>query len=182
MKKIYYGIRESIYVASSYRNVKYDGFVRQLRRYPEYFTVYDFKEDDADVKGVDLHGYTEDRDHFFSLFERDDVACLFARDLRHLRECDILILFLPCGKSAHLELGYACGLGKKCYIVLNDVYEPEFTYLLAGKDHIFPTPIECIHHLLNHMHDKMRMADIDGIDITSPVTSTMIGPLGIKRR
>jgi len=38
---------------------------------------------------------------------------------------------LPCGRSAHLELGYAAGQGKQSFVLLNpDRFEPELMYLL----------------------------------------------------
>ena len=36
----------------------------------------------------------------------------FNFDRSHIDLCDVFIMVLPCGKSAHLELGYAIGKGK----------------------------------------------------------------------
>lgn len=47
----------------------------------------------------------------------------FGFDLRHLQAADIVVLVMPAGKSAHLELGYAIGLGKPGYILMPE--EPE---------------------------------------------------------
>ncbi|MDZ4172565.1 MAG: hypothetical protein U1C19_10375, partial [Methanobacteriaceae archaeon] len=40
----------------------------------------------------------------------------FQQDKSMIEWADVLILLLPCGKSAHMELGYAKGLGKKIII------------------------------------------------------------------
>jgi len=59
----------------------------------------------------------------------------FRLDRDALNWCDTCVLLLPCGRSAHLEAGYAIGQGKETFIVLNkDGFEPELMYLLG--DHI----------------------------------------------
>jgi len=40
----------------------------------------------------------------------------FAQDRRGLDWADVVIMMTPCGNSAHLEAGYACGHGKKLFI------------------------------------------------------------------
>jgi len=44
-------------------------------------------------------------------------------DKKHLERCDIVVMLMPCGKSGHLELGYAAGKDKKTFIVFEE--EPE---------------------------------------------------------
>ncbi len=58
----------------------------------------------------------------------------FKYDKEGLDWCDTCVLLLPCGKSAHLEAGYAIGQGKPTLVVLHpDRFEPELMYLLAGS-------------------------------------------------
>ena len=45
---------------------------------------------------------------------------VFNYDLEHLRAADIVVLVLPCGKSAHLELGWAIGKGKIGYVLFDE--------------------------------------------------------------
>lgn len=52
-------------------------------------------------------------------------------DLKHLNECDIAVLFLPAGKSGHLELGYIIGQGKPGYIVLDNPERWDVMYQFA---------------------------------------------------
>jgi nucleoside 2-deoxyribosyltransferase len=42
----------------------------------------------------------------------------FELDKKHLDAADVAVLVLPCGKSAHLELGYIIGSGKPGFILL----------------------------------------------------------------
>ncbi|MEK7654375.1 MAG: hypothetical protein AAB345_03840 [Patescibacteria group bacterium] len=57
---------------------------------------------------------------------------VFEFDRKHLEECDIAILCLPCGKSAHLELGQVLGSGKKGYILLDNPERWDVMYKFAG--------------------------------------------------
>lgn len=47
-----------------------------------------------------------------------------------LLECDACVLVMPCGRSAHLELGWAAGAGKDTAILLFDG-EPELMYQMV---------------------------------------------------
>jgi hypothetical protein len=58
----------------------------------------------------------------------------FNADFDAMKRADTFLLVLPCGKSAHLELGWAIGAGKRTAILLEDPVEPELMYLMA--DHL----------------------------------------------
>ncbi len=64
-------------------------------------------------------------------------------DLKHLEECDVAILYLPAGKSGHLELGYILGMAKagfdkKGYILLDNPERWDVMYKFAhGLFHSF---------------------------------------------
>jgi nucleoside 2-deoxyribosyltransferase len=62
---------------------------------------------------------------------------VFRFDLTHLNDCDIAVLFLPAGKSGHIELGYAIGKGKRGYIVLDNPERWDVMYKFA--DGVFET-------------------------------------------
>lgn len=47
---------------------------------------------------------------------------------------DTFVLVLPCGRSAHLELGWAAGHGKRTAILLNGDHEPEL--MVKMVDHL----------------------------------------------
>ena len=67
----------------------------------------------------------------------------FAADFAAMQRADTFVMVLPCGKSAHLELGWAIGAGKRTAILLEDPVEPELMYLMA--DHLSTS----VHDLLD---------------------------------
>jgi hypothetical protein len=52
----------------------------------------------------------------------------FNKDHAAMEWADAFVLLLPCGRSAHLEFGWACGKGKLAIILLDEVGEPELMY------------------------------------------------------
>jgi hypothetical protein len=58
----------------------------------------------------------------------------FHADMTALRTAEATVLVLPCGRSAHLELGYAVGGGQKTIVLLDSpVSEPELMYLMCTR-------------------------------------------------
>jgi hypothetical protein len=58
----------------------------------------------------------------------------FEKDMSALRGCAVCVLVLPCGRSAHLELGYAVGATKRTIVLLADpLSEPELMYLMCSE-------------------------------------------------
>jgi len=63
----------------------------------------------------------------------------FDADFAAMEKADTFVLVLPCGRSAHLELGWAVGAGKRTAILLEDLglaMVPELMYRMV--DHIAP--------------------------------------------
>ncbi len=60
------------------------------------------------------------------------VKDIFKKDMKALKESEILLLLLPAGKSSHIEAGVAYGMGKKC-IVIGDQREAESLYLIFNE-------------------------------------------------
>lgn len=61
-------------------------------------------------------------------------SCAIASDMNAMKWADTFVLVLPCGRSAHLELGWACGQGKQTLILTRDGEEPELMAKMC--DHI----------------------------------------------
>jgi hypothetical protein len=125
-----------IYVASSWRNKHQPQIIDLLRGVGH--EVYDFKNPTPGNKGfawseVDREWLTWSPDKFAELLSTHPIAREgFNLDKTALDWCDTCILVLPCGRSAHLEAGYAIGQGKDTYILLSEEgFEPELMYLLA---------------------------------------------------
>ena len=125
-----------IYVASSWRNKFQPEIVVQLRA--EGHEVYDFRnpfpntgfawsELDANWMGWNAREYREN-------LKKPRAQEGFNSDFGAMKWADTCVLVLPCGRSAHLELGWMAGAGKRTVILTRDGEEPELMALLA--DHI----------------------------------------------
>lgn len=69
---------------------------------------------------------------------------IFETDMQGLRDAETLVLVFPSGLAAHMELGVAYGLGKKCYgigkpekietlyLMFNQIF-PDVEAFLAGQ-------------------------------------------------
>jgi nucleoside 2-deoxyribosyltransferase len=122
-----------IYVASSWRNKKVGDVVSALRRHGH--EVYDFREDDEDGAAfnwsdIDPEWQKWTPDEFVKNLGHPRADAGFKRDFEALKTCDAVVLVMPCGRSAHLELGYAVGAGKRTAILLTDG-EPELCYRMV---------------------------------------------------
>lgn len=124
-----------IYLASSWRNPHQPAVLAALRAAGH--EVYDFRNPAPGNTGFawsevsrDWLGWTPE-EFAVQLRTHPIAAKGFSFDKAALEWCDTCILALPCGRSAHLELGYAAGQGKDTYVLLHeDKFEPELMYLL----------------------------------------------------
>lgn len=122
-----------IYVASSWRNEYYPEVVQKLR--DSGFDVYDFRNPPSGDEGFHWCNVSdkwldwtpeEYRDNLMHpLAERQ-----FANDIKAMESCDICVLVLPCGRSAHTEAGWFAGKGKKVIAYIPTKQEPELMYKL----------------------------------------------------
>lgn len=124
-----------IYVASSWRNVLQPGVVQDLRRYGH--DVYDFRnpiEGDCGFhwSHIDLAWQTWNPSRFRDSLHHAIAERGFAVDFAAMQWADTFLLVMPCGRSAHLELGWATGQGKDTAILLSSG-EPELMYKLADE-------------------------------------------------
>lgn len=131
----------NIYVASSWRNEAHAGVVARLRDLGH--IVYDFKNPLMTGDGVGFGGFSwseidEDwqswgvNDYLKALLHPAAVTG-FMRDYEAMRWADAFVLVMPCGRSAHLEAGWAIGQDKPTCILLGDEQEPELMYHLATR-------------------------------------------------
>lgn len=109
-----------IYVASSWRNNHQPGVVEVLRK--DGFEVYDFKNPPSRAGfGWRQLSLGDPADWTTALWRealKHPVAVAgFNSDMGALRSCDVCVLVLPCGRSAHLELGWAAGAGKRTVVL-----------------------------------------------------------------
>lgn len=128
-----------IYVASSWRNDEQPAVVRALREHGH--EVYDFRQasTDPDAQGYGFHWSEIDPnwkkwtpEEFRAALHHKIATHGLELDLCGMKWADAIVLVMPCGRSAHLELGWAIGAGKRALILLDDG-EPELMYGLATK-------------------------------------------------
>lgn len=109
-----------IYVASSWRNPWQPGVVRLLRLLGH--EVYDFREPRPGERGFSWSevdpGWKEwSPVAYRAALDAPLSEAGFRSDMDALKACDACVLVLPCGASAHLELGWACGAGKRTAVL-----------------------------------------------------------------
>lgn len=126
-----------IYVASSWRNQRIDVVIEALRAIGH--EVYDFRADggfawsqiDPEYASAGFVAETP-ANTYLRLVEHPVARDGFARDLKHMEWADTFVMVLPCGKSAHLETGWAAGRGLETFVLLEDPMQPELMYGLLG--------------------------------------------------
>lgn len=101
-----------IYVASSWRNNIQPLVVEALRKAG--YEVYDFKNPEPGNHGfhwekIDANWMAWSSEQFKQALSHPIAESGFGPDMKALKECDACVMVLPCGRSAHLEAGYAIG-------------------------------------------------------------------------
>lgn len=128
-----------IYVASSWRCDAQAGVVTRLRE--EGHEVYDFKNPAPGNVGFGWKQCSSKPPTEWTSEEFNDVLDTqraregFWLDMHALKWCEACVLVRPCGRSAHLELGYAVGAGKLSIVLLTEPppFEPELMYLMCDR-------------------------------------------------
>jgi hypothetical protein len=122
-----------IYVASSWRNDIQPFVVEALRKAGH--EVYDFKNPAPGNTGfkwgeIDTGWTTWRPETFRDALSHPIAKQGFGYDMAALADSEACVLVLPCGKSAHLEAGYAIGAGKPTIILLQNG-DPELMYKMT---------------------------------------------------
>ena len=126
----------NIYVASSWRNKLQPRVVEILRSVGH--DVYDFRNPAPGNTGfgwrqIDPRPPSEwSTEDYRQILASPRAQEGFALDMHALRTCDACVLLPPCGRSAHLELGWAAGAGKRTLVLCERVDEPELMYLMCS--------------------------------------------------
>ncbi len=124
-----------IYLASSWRNEHQPWLVELLRQNGH--QVYDFRNPPNSTgfrwSDVGLSKPCSAADYRHAVLTHPRAAQGFNADFSAMRWADTGLLVLPCGRSAHLELGWMAGAGKRTLILTQDGEEPELMALLADK-------------------------------------------------
>lgn len=137
-----------VYVASSWRNQIQPAIVRLCRTMGH--EVYDFREPTAGNHGFSWHEIDPSiprgpadlilpAEQIRSMLDHPASRDGFALDMGALEWCEACVLVLPCGRSAHLEAGWAVGAGKLTVGLLADG-EPDLMWKML--DHLITAPAE----------------------------------------
>jgi hypothetical protein len=127
-----------IYVASSWRNSFQPQVVATLKAHGH--EVYDFRNPTEGNKGfhwseIDPEWKSWSVEEYVEALDHPVAEAGFKMDYDALNWCEACVGVMPFGRSASLELGYACGAGKLTAIVLHDG-EPEL--MVKMVDHLIP--------------------------------------------
>jgi hypothetical protein len=130
---------EYVYVASSWRNPMQPAVIHTLRaagidcydfRNPEAGTGFSWQEvkphDEPGIRGKGSDW--ESVNDYLAMVNHPRAIEGYDADFAAMEKADTFVMVLPCGKSAHLELGWAIGAGKRTAILLEDPVEPELMY------------------------------------------------------
>jgi hypothetical protein len=134
-----------IYVASSWRCKHQPRVVTLLRSMGHW--VYDFRNPVYGLSGFSWSNIDPDWINWSPEVFRNSLKHPIARaglerDMSALESCDACLLVLPCGRSAHFELGLARGLDKLTAIYIPEQQEPELMY--AEVDEILVSESELL--------------------------------------
>jgi hypothetical protein len=126
--------RHRVYVASSWKNALQTSVVAALR--DDGHEVYDFKNPGPGDNGfhwseIDPAWREWTPEAFSNGLDHDLARKGFTSDMDALHACSACVLVLPCGKSAHLELGYAVGARKLTVVYMPAHDEPELMYRMV---------------------------------------------------
>lgn len=122
-----------IYVASSWRNERQPKVVEILRM--QGHEVYDFRNPAPGNHGFQWSEIDPDwqkwtPQQYVDALEHPIARAGYKLDMDALEACDACVLVMPCGRSAHLEAGFAIGAGKPTAILVTEG-EPELMYKMA---------------------------------------------------
>jgi len=129
-----------VYVASSWRNPLQPWVVEHLTAAG--VPHYDFRNPPGGTGfhwsevGLQRNNDTSPVEDYLQALEHPRSVAGFASDFDAMQRADTFVLVLPCGRSAHLELGWAVGAGKRTAVLLDDPCTPELMYRMV--DHLAP--------------------------------------------
>lgn len=148
---------EYVYVASSWRNPIQVAVCAALRS--SHIEHYDFKNPVPGEHGfhwsevmpsyrrggLDPRGNEQlaDIDEYVAALDHPISEHGFQRDWDAMKRSDVCVLVLPCGRSAHLELGWFVGVGKRTAILLDGPkVTPELMYKMV--DYVAPSLLDLL--------------------------------------
>lgn len=138
-----------VYVASSWRCLMQEAVCHVLSaaKIPH----YDFKNPPSGtgfswkevMPSFDIDNQLVDEQEYLEGLEHPRAVEGYTSDFDAMQKADVFVLVLPCGRSAHLELGWAVGQGKRTAILLDGPkVQPELMYKMV--DYIAPSVFDLL--------------------------------------
>jgi hypothetical protein len=122
-----------VYIGGSLSNPEIIRITKLIQEEYDAFSSWVTPGPDADEHWRDYEkelGYS-----YREALRRPAAQNIFEFDKKHIDAADVFVMVMPCGKSAHLELGYAAGTGKRTIVYMPE--EPErYDVMLAFADDI----------------------------------------------
>ena len=138
-----------VYVASSWRCTMQEAVVCTLAAAG--IPHYDFKNPpngagfgwEEVMPGFDRNAQQVHQDDYLAGLEHPRALEGFASDFAAMEKADTFVLVLPCGRSAHLELGWAVGAGRRTAVLLDGpMVQPELMYRMV--DYVAPSMLDLL--------------------------------------
>ncbi len=120
-------------MASSWRNGYFPEVVKALRVAGH--EVYDFRNPPSGDAAFRWSAVSADYmewspQQYREMLQHPKAEWQFHNDIEAMRACDVCVLVMPCGRSAHTEAGWFAGQGCKVLVYMPERQEPELMYKL----------------------------------------------------
>lgn len=103
-----------VYIASSWKNERYEAVCAELRNAGH--TILCWREQPF----IDPNWEKWTSEQFIAAMNTDVFVAGCKKNLDLMYQADVVLLLLPCGRSAHLEMGWAVGVEWCCTVALMD--------------------------------------------------------------
>lgn len=135
-----------VYLVGALKNLRIPLLAAKLRGAG--FDVFD----DWFAAGADAdllwHEYEQKRGRSYrEALQAPHARAAFAMDKAALDNTDVVVLVAPAGKSAHLELGYARGIGKRTIVLLDTPNPERWDIMLLFADAVVESLAELVEAL-----------------------------------
>ncbi len=145
-------MKKKIYILGALKNNEITNIAEELRKINNKNIEYDVF-DQWITPGPDADQYLFEYSKKRGWNYKEALTCDAARnnfdfDKRHIDTADIVVMVMPAGKSAHLELGYSIGKGKEAHILFDK--EPERFDLMYNF-----VPVNNIHFNLESLKNRL---------------------------
>ena len=147
-------MKKKIYIIGALKNAEITNIAAELRPKDNYsnrveYDVFDQWITPGPEADQYLFEYSKKRGwNYKEALTCDAAKNNFDFDKRHIDSADIVVMVMPSGKSAHLELGYSIGMGKEAHILFDK--EPERFDLMYNF-----VPVDNIHFSVESLKNRL---------------------------